>query len=108
MDRDRSLDEFVGGGSDDGDDGGDDDSVGVDDDVDDATGGAGPEDAEDINAAAITTSDETDEPETVKPATATYRWEPEGAECAVCGAIVERLWSGEEGRGQVCADCKDW
>jgi hypothetical protein len=42
----------------------------------------------------------------VEPASVTYRWEPDGARCAECGATVEQLWSGEA--GQVCVECKEW
>ncbi|WP_313686147.1 DUF7573 domain-containing protein [Halobellus marinus] len=45
-------------------------------------------------------------PDDVEPATATYRWEPDGIECSACGTTVNRLWTGES--GQVCAECKEW
>ena len=40
------------------------------------------------------------------PATATYRWQPDGATCADCGATTERGWL-DDG-GYVCPDCKSW
>ncbi|WP_435183234.1 DUF7573 domain-containing protein [Halobellus sp. EA9] len=109
MGRDRSLDEFVGGGSDgaESDSDGDDRDASVDVDTDSESGSDPDLDADDGSDA---DSDEADlpDPQDVEPAAATYRWEPDGAECPACGATVERLWSGEDGKGQVCADCKDW
>lgn len=147
MGQDRSLDEFVGGGSD-----GDEDAAGDDgepedpirdaddaenpdqSDADDPERGVGEEsdtvvddepdivvdeasdtgiddesdiDSDDESDAEEFDADESDPaPGDAEPATATYRWEPDGAECALCGATVERLWSGEA--GQVCVDCKEW
>ena len=40
------------------------------------------------------------------PATATYRWEPDGKACARCGATTERQWL-DDGEF-VCPDCKAW
>ena len=40
------------------------------------------------------------------PATATYRWQPDGAACARCGATTERQWL-DDGEF-VCPDCKEW
>jgi hypothetical protein len=34
----------------------------------------------------------------------TYRWDPEGAPCDDCGAVVERRW--RAAAGLVCPDCK--
>ena len=42
----------------------------------------------------------------VAPARSTYAWSPAGADCAACGATVERRWRDET--GLVCADCKTW
>jgi len=42
----------------------------------------------------------------VEPAIPTYRWQPEGATCAACGATTEQQWRDDE--GFVCADCKSW
>lgn len=80
MTEDRSLEDFVPGR--DGDDA---------DDADDADGSS--------DAAAA----DTDAP---NPAVATYRWDPEGVECAACGESVERLWNADE--GFVCESCKEW
>lgn len=44
--------------------------------------------------------------ETADPAVATYRWDPDGVECAACGESVERLWNADE--GFVCEACKEW
>ena len=42
----------------------------------------------------------------VEPATVTYRWQPDGADCAQCGATAEKRWLDD---GQfVCPDCKHW
>jgi len=55
---------------------------------------------------AIPTGD--DEPTTaeVDPATITYRWQPDGAACAGCGATTGRQWLDDE--EFVCPDCKEW
>jgi hypothetical protein len=100
MARDRSLDEFFGESAASG---SDDDA----DDADDARSDAGSDpdaDAEgDANAdAGAEGTDSVDAPADVEPAAVTYRWDPDGAGCAECGATVDRLWSG------VCADCKEW
>ncbi|MFA1609411.1 DUF7573 domain-containing protein [Halobellus rubicundus] len=129
MGRDRSLDEFVGGGSDgaETDSDGDDHDAGVDVDADsdsdpdvdesadsdpgidtDAESNSVPDVDADIESDADSDESGHPDPQDVEPAAATYRWEPDGAECPACGATVERLWSGEDGKGQVCADCKDW
>lgn len=44
------------------------------------------------------------------PAVSTYRWSPEGGECADCGASAERRWraDGERDGARVCPDCKEW
>jgi|APHM01.1.fsa_nt_gi hypothetical protein len=42
----------------------------------------------------------------IEPATPTYRWQPEGATCADCGATTERQWRDDD--AFVCADCKSW
>lgn len=54
------------------------------------------------------TSDGTDpgDDDPVEPAVTTYQWDPDGLDCAACGATVERRWRGEA--GPVCADCKEW
>ncbi|WP_144426058.1 DUF7573 domain-containing protein [Halanaeroarchaeum sulfurireducens] len=36
----------------------------------------------------------------------TSAWTPEGAQCASCGAVVERRWRQDD--TLVCPDCKDW
>ncbi|TQQ80194.1 DUF7573 domain-containing protein [Halonotius roseus] len=41
-----------------------------------------------------------------EPATATYRWQPDGAACGDCGATTERQWL-DDG-AFVCPDCKSW
>ena len=41
-----------------------------------------------------------------EPATATYRWQPDGAACEACGATTERQWL-DDG-AFVCPDCKQW
>jgi hypothetical protein len=42
----------------------------------------------------------------VDPAVATYRWDPDGLECAACGSSVDRVWRQDD--DHVCADCKEW
>lgn len=42
----------------------------------------------------------------VEPATATYAWAADGADCPQCGATVERRWRDDD--RLVCADCKNW
>lgn len=133
MGRDRSLDEFLSGGSDasaaSDADAGDADSASIDADANDAeaesnAADAGPEsDADgadlksDADAGPESNADEASESaskpesaaagrEDVEPAPVTYRWEPDGVRCAACGATVDRLWSGDA--GQVCAECKEW
>ncbi|GGJ08489.1 hypothetical protein GCM10008995_17910 [Halobellus salinus] len=124
MDRDRSLDEFVGGQShgsadsvaddDDGsadsvadDDDGSADSVADDDDGsadsvadDDGDSADRAPDTGGPGAAAAGGADSTD------PAAVTYRWDPDGVRCAECGSAADQLWSGAS--GQVCAACKEW
>jgi len=45
-------------------------------------------------------------PAAVDPAVSTYAWSPDGADCAACGAVVERRW--RDGDELVCSDCKEW
>jgi hypothetical protein len=136
MARDRSLDEFLGGGSDDAaetdaedDDptdperGTEDDPTDPDPDVDEAgtaepgaePGSSGTERESEPNPVAGSDWSEGGDADgdpaataagDAEPAAVTYRWEPDGVPCAACGATVDRLWSGEA--GQVCADCKEW
>lgn len=76
MTEDRSLEEFAAGR-----------------DGDDA----------DADSDADAADSDTDAP---SPAVATYRWDPEGVDCAACGESVERLWNADE--GFVCESCKEW
>ncbi len=134
MDRDRSLDEFVGGQSDgsadsnadddpadsDGDDGPADPDVSRDADSD-PVDSDGDVDSDPVDSDADDDSDLADRaPDTdgsgaavsggdeddVEPAAVTYRWDPDGVPCSECGSTADRLWSGES--GQVCAACKEW
>ena len=41
-----------------------------------------------------------------EPAEATSRWVPDGAVCAGCETMAERLWL--DGDVFVCSACKDW
>jgi hypothetical protein len=109
--RDTSLDDFAG-----------------DDEPTEATGGEG---AEAVDAAAeggtetgddagadgdagegtdlgadTTDGDATDD-DAPAPAVSTYDWTPSGADCATCGAVVEKRWRNGDG-ALVCADCKEW
>ncbi|MFB6130833.1 MAG: hypothetical protein ABEJ28_08445 [Salinigranum sp.] len=73
-----------------------------DDSVDrDDTGEEAP-DAERDSGASV---DRVSEPD-VEPASATYRWDPDGAPCERCGATAARRWV--DGDAFVCADCKEW
>jgi hypothetical protein len=85
MSDDRPLTEFVAD-----EDAADDEATGSDDDDDTAAGDA---------ADSPVDSD-------AEPAIPTYRWHPEGATCADCGATTERQWRGDA--GFVCSDCKSW
>ncbi|WP_227132579.1 DUF7573 domain-containing protein [Halorubellus salinus] len=40
------------------------------------------------------------------PAASTSRFEPDGAACASCGEVVERLWLADG--DDVCEACKPW
>lgn len=96
MEKDRSLDDFLGGR--------------------DATGGSktGTSETDVADAAPAETTESDDatvemaeaDDATVTPATPTYRWLPNGDSCPKCGETVERGWFDD---GQfVCADCKEW
>jgi hypothetical protein len=123
MERDRSLDEFLGGGSDDGDESDDaEDDGGVDRTSDGGETGLaddgaevdGASEREPDDAAAETTPDDAGDeddataldPDAVDPATVTYQSTPAGASCDRCGAHVERRW--RDGDAYVCVDCKEW
>jgi len=103
MERDRSLEEFVGDAA---------EESGADEpETESENGGAETESGDDETEAHTEThSDDADDTEThsddVEPATATYRWDPDGVECPACGNVADRLWS-QDGR-HVCVDCKDW
>ena len=79
MDRDRSLDEFLG-------------------DADE--GSPNPDDASDADA---TDEGATDEDE---PTLATTTYDSDGADCEACGATVTRRW--RDGDALVCGECKEW
>jgi len=109
MTDDASLTDFAGR-----EDGADDAGDGGSNDPDDGTSSPendapGPDDGPESD-------DATDaEPETP---TFTYTSTPDGAECAACGATVEKRWhAGEGGTAEkpdldpdalVCSDCKEW
>ncbi|CCQ33420.1 hypothetical protein HLRTI_000381 [Halorhabdus tiamatea SARL4B] len=44
--------------------------------------------------------------ESVEPATTTYEFVPDGAECASCGRTVDRRW--QQDGSLVCEECTDW
>ncbi|RDI72159.1 DUF7573 domain-containing protein [Halopelagius longus] len=88
MTEDRSLDDFVGGSSDAS-------ASETGDDPDEASEPGEPSNSGDADA---------DAPE---PAVATYRWDPDGVECAACGESVERVWTSGDGTF-VCGSCKEW
>lgn len=134
MTRDASLDEFLGGDEADENDadaaGIEDAADGAADTTEDRAGnedGDGSTGGDEAEAVDTTTEDGdvdgadapdagTDDeaaddsewlpPDEVEPARSTYAWSPDGADCAACGATVERRWRDES--GLVCADCKGW
>ncbi len=93
---DASLNDFDdGSGSDTPDDGS---NPATDKAIDDATADSTDDEATaDATASTARSRD---------PATATYRWSPNGAECPDCGAVAERRW--HDGERFVCPACKDW
>ena len=113
MTRDRSLDEFFGGGesADDADTESDADEnadaggratdadEGGNESVESAEGGMNRENDADDPVTLPDTSD-------ADPATPTYRWTPDGAACKSCGSVVNRRW--EDDGAFVCDDCKEW
>lgn len=44
--------------------------------------------------------------DSVEPATTTYEFAPDGAECPSCGRTVDRRW--QQDGSLVCGECKDW
>jgi hypothetical protein len=122
MSEDRSLTDFVADDADAGDDS--DETVDSDAEAADVDSGTGTVDANtdadaaadtdadaaeaDTNAAEAAGSDAADSSidSDIEPATPTYRWQPEGATCADCGATIERQWRDDD--AFVCADCKSW
>lgn len=93
MTEDASIDEFVGS---DGADATDDDERGeVTEGPDDRSGDATESTVDERIASA-------------SPAVSTSRYEPDGAACAACGDVVERLWVADDDGGDVCAACKPW
>lgn len=108
MARDRSLDEFLGGGSDDAEE-----PEPQEDDSPESRESGGSEDGSDEESEGDTEDsgaevEDGSGVESVEPAAveATMAFAPDGADCAACGATVERRWQGES--GLVCADCKEW
>ncbi|MFC6824039.1 DUF7573 domain-containing protein [Halopelagius fulvigenes] len=95
MTEDRSLEDFVGGSDDEGDDAAE--SADASESVDESE----PADAPD---------DEDDAGDAPGPAVATYRWDPDGVECAACGESVERVWTADADGSEtfVCESCKEW
>ena len=88
--RESSLDDFLG----------DDGPAAPTDDVDSIADGG--DEADSI-------TDGVDDPDSIADgdsAATTYAWTPDGAECAECGATVERRW--RDGDELVCSDCKPW
>ena len=102
--RDRSLDEFATDEASEPNvnrDAGD--VAGDADDVDRDT----PEDDDCDTPEDDVTADEAEALDTpVVPARSTYEWSPTGADCADCGARIERRW--RDGDELVCDACKPW
>lgn len=91
MERDASLEEFLGSEADDAHSDAEADEPDTETDADDTAAGSattGPGD------------------ESVEPATVTARWDPDGLTCEACGAVVERQW--RDGDSFVCPSCKEW
>ena len=99
MARDRSLDEFLGG-----------EQPPENDGSEAMESGDSGEDEGDVDTGDEGDVDTGDESgvESVGPAAVevTMAVTREGADCAACGATVERRWQGES--GLVCGDCKEW
>ncbi|WP_336024395.1 DUF7573 domain-containing protein [Halobellus salinisoli] len=113
MDRDRSLDEFAEASTDESTETSTDESADTAEECD--SGIQADADDSDVQADAGDTAGQPDRDDTdgqvddaldVEPASSTYRWSPEGVECAACGRVVDRLWS--DGDEHVCIDCKEW
>jgi len=51
-------------------------------------------------------SGDTDDTESIEPATVTYRWRLAGSICAQCGDSTEKQWF-DDGEF-VCPACKSW
>jgi hypothetical protein len=83
---DRSLDEFLGGGSD-----------------DEGDAGTDRDDADEPRERPEGETEEGDDPE---PARSTTAFDPDGAACEACGATVRRRWRDDD--ALVCGDCKAW
>lgn len=118
MPRDSSLDDFLGGGSTDSDEPSEQDDEST---SDEKSSGAARTNAPDADTETATDANEdTDgdaedqgraaeeqkDADSVEPAVSTFEFAPDGAECAICNAVVERRWRDEQ--GLVCPDCKEW
>lgn len=107
---DRSLDEFTAANADatDADEGSADDTGKPAED--DVTDDGRPDETvagDDPTPDEPATEDGTGGPSlTVRPATSTMDWTPDGAACESCGTAVERRWR-DDGR-LVCPECKQW
>jgi hypothetical protein len=89
MSEDRPLTDFVG------------------DDADSDGGSAAAVDANSSDKqTAVGGSDAAPNTDDTEPATATYRWQPDGATCADCGSRTDRGWRDDD--AFVCPDCKSW
>lgn len=110
MTRDASLDEFLGGGGEAENEDEDDVDSDATEHPGDADEGAPDEPAEPAGEDGSAASEDSGWPspdaDVVTPAQSTYAWSPAGADCAACGATVERRWRDEA--GLVCSDCKGW
>ncbi|WP_256288830.1 DUF7573 domain-containing protein [Halobellus inordinatus] len=103
MERDRSLEEFVGDAAE--------ESGAGEPETESENGGAETESGDgegevDTGTRSGDADDGKAPIDDVEAATATYRWDPDGVECPACGNVADRLWS-QDGR-HVCVDCKDW
>lgn len=95
MDRDASLEEFMGSSTDEDTTAGEssDRASTEEDPTDDAEGGP----TDDTVDGGVPSAE---------PASETARWDPDGEACTDCGAVVSERW--RDGESFVCGDCKDW
>ena len=101
---DASLEDFLG---DDGEDNAGADPDGATDAPDGEGGAVGGSTGAGDGEAGDADGERSPVPDPDRPAVeSTYRWDPAGGRCAVCGGSADVRWRDEA--GLVCAECKDW